>query len=314
MALLSHIRRISIAISVVGAMPPAVLALTQTGGAWIGDDARVMLYDASNPGRPVLTRQTEVLTQAGAFVFAHDSLFVAAGAEIRRYVRRDLSQPANGTWSGSAPVLALADATERGLVLVLDATALRLVRFSDVGAPATLWSFPVGAGQVVANPGRLLVRDGNRAFVADASIPGLRLVSIDPETPPTTIAIYSSPDGAIHDLALWGRRLTLATESGIAVLNVSAGDAPTIERVGALATDRVPTRVDANSKYALVADGQNLTVVDVDPSSPGFLAGSVDDWQAGGDVRSVRLDKGTRGYVLVDGAYEILDLAAFGGR
>ena len=115
-------------------------------------------------------------------------------------------------------------------------------------------------------------------------------------------------------MSLWGRRLTLATESGLVVLSVAGGDAPVFTRLGARLGGFAPTRVDANSKYALVADGKNLSVIDVDPDSSGFLADALDGWQAPGDIRSVRLDKGSRAYVLVDGAYEILDIAPFDGR
>jgi hypothetical protein len=306
--------RISIGLALVGSLSHAALALTHTGGAYIGDAASVKLYDATNPTRPILTEQTEALTQSGPFVSSHDALFVAAGREVRQYDRRDLSLPARASWSAPSAVLAVADGPERGLVLVLDAAALTLVRFSDTTAPVALWSTAIDSSALGANPGRLVVRDGSRAYVADASIPGLRVVSVDPAQAPATIATYASPDGTIHDLTLWGGRLTLAADTGLVVVDVAAGDQPELHRLGAYPTHGAAERVDANSRYALVADGSTVSVVDIDPASAGFMANAVDGWQAPADIRAVRLDKENRAYVLVGGAYEILDVAAYGGR
>jgi hypothetical protein len=233
---------------------------------------------------------------------------------VRRYDQRDLSQPASATWTAASPVLAVADGPERGLVLVLDTASLTLVRFSDVDRPVALWTMAVDSSSIGANPGRILVRDGNRAYVADASIPGLRVVSVDPSQQPTTIAKYSSPDGTVREMALWGRKLVLASEAGLVVVSVSDGDQPTLTRLGVHAMNAVPSRVDSNSKYAFVADGQRLSVVDIDPNSPGSSRTLSIGWQGPADIRTVRLDKAGRAYVLVDGAYEILDAASYGGR
>jgi len=208
------------------------LALTHTGGASIGSDAAVKKFDA-NPVRPILTEETETLAQSGAFVFSHDALFVAVGREVRRYDGRDLSQPAIASWNASSAVKAIADGPERGLVLVLDAAHLTLVRFADGEAPATVWAMAVDESAAGSNPGRILVRDGNRAFVADASIPGVRVVTIDANAAPQTLAVYQSSEGMIQDMSLWGRRVTLATEGGLVVLGVTGDDAPVLTRLGA---------------------------------------------------------------------------------
>jgi hypothetical protein len=314
MATSSILRKLSIAVALIASAAPAALALTHSGGASIGEIANVKLYDASNPQRPILTEQTEALTQSGAFVFSHDALFVAAGSQVRRYDGRDLSQPASATWSASSSVKAIADGTERGLLLVLDAANLTLVKFPDGGTPAAVWSYPIDESAAGSNPGRILIRDGNRAFVADASIPGVRIVTAEPDQAPGTIATYASPDGIVNDMSLWGGRLALATAGGLAIVNVSQGDAPSLTRLGGRLTSSAATRVDANSKFALVAEGQNLDVFDIELGSTGFLANSLDGWDAPADIRSVRLDKANRAYVLVDGAYEIFDLATYGGR
>ncbi len=307
-------QRMSVVMALLGMASPAALALTHAGGASIGADASVKLYDASNPEQPILTEETESLTQSGSFVFSHDALFLASGHQVRRYDSQDLSAPAVASWTAAGTVLAVADGPERGLVLVLDGSSLNLVSFPDGGTPTLVWTYPVNAAAGATNPGRILIRDGNRAFVADASLPGVRVVSLDGDSAPTTITTYASADGSVHEMSLWGGKLTLATDTALVVVSVSAGDAPTLTRIGARLTDRVPTRVDANSKFALVADGSGVTVVDVDPASPTFLGGALDGWQAQSDVRSIRLDKKDRAYVLVDGAYEILDVASFGGR
>jgi len=208
----------------------------------------------------------------------------------------------------------VADGPQRGYVLVLDSASLTLVRFADGAAPEAVWSYAVDSRAVGQAPGRLVVRDGSRAYVADASLPGVRVLSIDTEQTPTTLATYKSVDGAINDMTLWGKRLALAADSGLVLVGVTAGDEPSLTRLGAYPTSSAPGRVDANSRFAFIADGQRLSVVDVDPASPGFLAKAVDGWQAPTDIRSISMDKGSRAYVLVDGAYEILDVAAYGGR
>lgn len=312
MRVLTANQRISVAVAIIGSISQAAFALSHTGGANVGQIDSVKLYDAADPARPVLARETEQLTRSGPLVMAHDGVFVASGRDVRRYDRRDLSLPATAVWTASAPVMALADGNERGLVLILDARALTLVRFADGSAPVALWSYPIDAAG--ENPGRLLVRDGSRAYVADGSIPGIRVLSVDPAQAPATIATYTSTDGTIHDLSLWGRRLALAADAGLVVVAVSEGDQPVLQRIGALATRTAPARVDANSRYALVADGQDLRVVDIDPNSPEFLSGSLDAWRAPAEIRSVRLDKENRAYVLLEGAYEILDVAGYGGR
>jgi hypothetical protein len=318
MAILTTPQRISVAVALAlaGSISPAASALKHTGGATIGELPSVRVYDASDPDRPILTKQSDLNRPSGPFALAHDALFVASGREVRRVDRNDLSpsQPEFSTWSAAAPILSLTDGTERGLVLALDTRGLTLVRFSDGSAPVAVWSYAIEAGTADQNYGRLVVRDGNRAFVADASLPGVRVVSIEPDQAPKTIATYASPDGAIHDLALWGRRLTLATDSGLTVVNVSEGDEPKLTRRGAFDMERTPTRVDVNSRYAFVADGRSLSVVDIDPNSPGFLSCRVDGWDASTDIVSVRLDKANRAYVLVHGAYEILDLGLYGGK
>jgi len=318
MAILTTPQRISVtvALAIAGSISPAAAAIKHTGGATIGELDSVRVYDASDPDRPILTKQLDVNATSGPFALAHDALFVASGKEVRRVDRQNLSQsqPEFSTWSAPAPILSLTDGTERGLVLALDSRGLTLVRFSDESTPVEVWSYAVNAAVADQNHGRLVVRDGNRAFVADASLPGVRVVSIEPDQAPKTIATYVSPDGVIHDLALWGRRLTLATDSGLAVVNVSAGDEPKLTRRGALDMDPTPTRVDVNSRYAFVANGRSLSVVDIDPNSPGFLSCRMDGWDASTDILSVRLDKANRAYVLVHGAYEILDLGPYGGK
>jgi hypothetical protein len=301
-------------LALAGSLSPAALALTHTGGAFIGDGQSVRKFDVGDPRLPIVTEETEALTKSGPFVFSHDALFVASGPLVRRFDRRDLSLPSSQSWLAAKTVLSIADGPERGLVLVLDEASLTLVRFDDGARPVAVWSVPVDSRALGQSAGRLVTRDGSRAFVADASIPGVRLITVDPEQTPATIATYKSTDGAIHDLSLWGSRLALAADSGLVLVNVGAGDEPSLTRLGAYPTETVPARVDANSRFAFIADGQRLSVVDVDPSSPGFMAQALDGWQAPSNIRAIGLDMASRAYVLVDGAYEILDVAAYGGR
>jgi len=314
MVVLPPAKRIVLALALVAATSPVAFALTHTGGVTTGETPDVKLYDASDPAYPVLTERTEALAEPGPFTFVHDALFVAAGRDIRRYERRDLSGPALATWSASRPVLALADGPQRGLVLVLDSSQLTLVRFPDGGVPVAVWSTPVDESAIGANPGRILLRDGSRAYVADASIPGVRVLTVDPSQAPATIATFASADGIVHDMTLWGGRLTLATDAGLVVVGVAAGDQPVLRRLGLFPTNRALARVDANSRYALIGDGQDVSVIDVDPASPGFLAATLDQWHAPATIDAVRLDKSDRAYVLVPGGYEILGVGSFGGK
>lgn len=306
--------RLAIALSFLLAASPGARALTHTGGATTGTIAGVDVYDTTNPASPVLTDQTEILSPAGTFTLVHDSLFVATGSNVVRYDSRDISGPALGTWAAGSQVLSLADGPQRGLVLVLDSSKLSLVRFPDTGAPALVWSIPIDESAAGSNPGRLVLRDGGRAYVADASIPGIRVVLIDPLQAPVTLATYASPDGVIHDMSLWGARLTLATDAGVTVVGITGADQPNLSRLGLFAMSLPPSRVDSNSRFAFVGNGQDVTVIDVDPASAGFLAGTLDQWHAAASVDAVRLDKADRAYVLLPGGYEILGVGSFGGR
>ena len=306
--------RLAIALFFLLAVSPGARALIHTGGVTTGTIAGVDVYDTTNPASPVLTDQTETLSPTGAFTLVHDSLLVATGLPVRRYASRDISGPALGTWAAGSQVLALADGPQRGLVLVLDSSQLSLVRFPDAGAPVLVWSMPIDESAAGSNPGRIVLRDGGRAYVADASIPGIRVILVDPLQAPVTLATYASPDGVIHDMSLWGGRLTLATDAGVTVVGVTGADQPTLSRLGFLPTSQPPSRVDANSRYALVGNGQDVTVVDVDPASAGFLSGTLDQWHAASSVDAVRLDKADRAYVLLPGGYEILGVGSFGGR
>lgn len=295
------------------ATAPAV-ALTHLGGAPTSEVPAVRVYDASDPASPVLRDATEALAGTGAYATSHDGLFVAAGSEVRRYDRRDLGLPASAAWNAAGPVLGLADGPERGLILVLDASGLTLVRFPHSGDPSAVWTMPLDLSATPTDPGRVVVRSGDRAFVADPSIPGLRVVTVDPATSPTTIASYESPDGPLHDLAVWGGRIVAAAESAFVVVEVTGGETPAFVRLGAYPTIHRAGTADANTRHALVADGPDLLVIDVDPVSEGFLGAPLASWASPRDVRAVRLDRDSRAYVLTRGSYEIFDLGEFGGR
>jgi len=177
------------------------------------------------------------------------------------------------------------------------ATGLNVRRYDsrDISGPA-LGTWAAGS-QVLA--------------LADGPQRGLVLVL---DSSQLSLATYASPDGVIHDMSLWGGRLTLATDAGVTVVGVTGADQPTLSRLGFLPTSQPPSRVDANSRYALVGNGQDVTVVDVDPASAGFLSGTLDQWHAASSVDAVRLDKADRAYVLLPGGYEILGVGSFGGR
>jgi hypothetical protein len=291
-----------------------VMAASRVGGMSVSNPPAISLYDTTYPQSPRLLDRTEALLGSGAYAAVHDGLFVAAGSEVRLYDRRAMDQPALAIWPVGSEVLAIADGPERGLVLVLERTRLSLVSFLDGGAPTVVWSTPVDESALAGPIGRLLLRSGNYAYVSDASIPGIRVVKVDRRAPPETVSVYSSVDGPIHDLTLWGNRLTALTERALVVLNAGPAEAPVFTRLGSYSTVYRPSGADVNSRRAFLADGPNLLVLDVDPASPNFLGSPLDSWAAPDEIRAVRIDKNDRAYVLLPGSCEILDVAPFGGR
>src|SRR6185436_5656238 len=120
MALSKVLPQTSIGLLVASLLAQPAAALTHTGGAYFGSAVNVRAYDAGDPRQPVVTDQTDARSRTGAFVVAHDALFVASGSQVSRFDRRDLTRPLGDAFSASERVLALADGPERGLVLVLD--------------------------------------------------------------------------------------------------------------------------------------------------------------------------------------------------
>jgi hypothetical protein len=291
-----------------------VLALTHEGGATMDGPPAVRVFDAARAVRPAVADETQDLRETGSFVFSHESLYVVSGTQVLRYARRNLSGPVSGTWSSSAPILQIADGEERGLVMVLQPDALTLVRFDDGKSPAPVWSVPIAAGSLAAPGSRMLLRSGSLVYVSDRSIPGVRVLALDPTSAPTTIATYASDEGRVNDMALWGRSLVLLTDSSLVVLDAGSGDAPKLRKLGTYATRGAATSVDINSRYAFVAEGSTVSVLDIAPASSGFLKGPVEGWDAQADIRAIRLDRNRRAYVLLPNSYEILDAEQFGGR
>ncbi len=304
---------IAAALLVATAIISPSVAVTNVGSMPTSGPPAIRLYDTTDPESPQLVGRTEDLPASGSYATVHDGLFVAVGSEVRLYSKGALDAPPRATWSGSG-VLAIADGPERGTVLVLEGNQLTLVRFTDDASPAPVWSYAIDESALTGSTGRLLVRFGNHAYVADASIPGIRVLSIDGAAPPQTVAVYRSEDGMIHDLTLWGRILCLATESGLVVLDAGPAHEPAFTRLGSYVTRYRPAGVDANSRHAFVADGSDLLVLDIDPTSPDFLAAPVAEWAAPSAIRSVSLDKDGLAYVLVSDSCEVLDIAPYGGK
>jgi hypothetical protein len=254
-----------------------VLALTHEGGATMDGPPAVRVFDAARAVRPAVADETQDLRETGSF-------------------------------------LQIADGEERGLVMVLQPDALTLVRFDDGKSPAPVWSVPIAAGSLAAPGSRMLLRSGSLVYVSDRSIPGVRVLALDPTSAPTTIATYASDEGRVNDMALWGRSLVLLTDSSLVVLDAGSGDAPKLRKLGTYATRGAATSVDINSRYAFVAEGSTVSVLDIAPASSGFLKGPVEGWDAQADIRAIRLDRNRRAYVLLPNSYEILDAEQFGGR
>jgi len=307
--------RLAISLVLIGTLFCSLAtAMVRIGGSVLPGSQSVRTHDVHNPASPVITDRTEGLAESGPFVLVHDRLFVAVGSDVRVYDGHALAKPPSAIWSAGRTVLSLAAGTEPGLVLVLDAASLRLVRFPESGVPKVVRSTPVDQSGLTGEAGQLVVRDGSHAFVADASIPGVRVVSIDPAAALETLAIYESLEGPVHDIALWNRRLAFLTESAFVLVDAGESTAPRFSWLGTWQAPERPSSVDLNSRRAFVSAGSGLVVLDVDPSSRNFLGAPVDSWTASSFVRSVSLDKAERAYVLLKGSYEVLDVMPHGGR
>src|SRR5262249_29419920 len=154
------------------------------------------------------------------------------GNRVRAYNRRAAGTLESGSWSARGAIRSLADGPERGMVLVLDGSSLSLVKFYDDRAPQQLWTHPVSRSGSSTAPGQLVIRDGRQVFVADASLPGVRVLTLDPAGEPVTAATWFSADGAVRQLSLWNRALTVATSGSLTVLDASGSDAPSLRSLG----------------------------------------------------------------------------------
>ena len=305
---------------VVPAMVAGVLgcslavAVEQVGGAALSGPPAVRVIEGRDPASPVLKERGEELSGTGPMVLVHDRLFVAAGAEVRVYDRHALASP-RAVWTGGKPILSLSAGTEPGLLLVLDTTALRLVRFPQDKPARVLWSHPMDQSALTGPAGRLVVRDGAMAFVADASLPGVRVLTIGPApSGPQTLAEFVSLDGPVHDIAQWGRRLSLLAGTRLVLVDAGEPATPRFQMLGSWTAPARPAASEIAEGRAFLCVGDQLLVFDADPASRTFLAGPVASWTAPSAVRSVRLEKADRAYVLLDGAYAVLDVSTAGRR
>jgi hypothetical protein len=289
--------------------------IEHVGGVTIDGSPTVRLYDALAPGSPVLVRESEPYpARLASWTVVHDSMFVAAGSRVYRHDRSLPDLPCVGSWTSGEELLGLADGPERGLVLVLDRRALTMVRFPDMGLPTALWSQPLDLAGLPEQAGRLLLRRGNHVYVADPTLPGVRVLSIDSESGPTTIATYASPGGVVHDLTLWGTTLALLTGSTAAVVDIGSSESPEFTPLGSYETIQRAASAEVTSRHVFMADGANLLVLDLDPSNESFLGSPVASWVAPTEIRSVRLDRKGRAYILLADSWEILDVSALTAR
>ena len=292
----------------------SVAAIEHIGGMTANEPPAVRYFDAGDAAFPNLLQRTEHLVAAGSFIEQHDGLFVAVGSELRHYERGHRRGSPLSVWSSDDPIIAVADGPRRGVVLALTRASLTAVRFSDLEAPAARWSYAIAGPSLKRAGSRALVRSGNHVFVADASIPGVRVLDVDSTEAPASLAEYESPDGVVHDLALWGTTLVLVTDAAMVVVDIDSADSPSFTRLGSYLTLDDEARVDANSRYAFLADGATVLVLDIDPTSPSFLDNPVEFWVAPSPIGSVRLDMRQRAYVLMANGWEVLDVGSFGGR
>jgi len=306
---------VTIVTSLVGALTiTSASAMVRLGTTPIAGAPAVRIFDATNPASTTLLNRTQDLGTAGPYVALDELLFTAEGNRLKERNRRANGLPELASWLANGTILSLATGPQRGMVLVLDDQALSLVKFPDAGSVSVLWSYPVLSQGVTAPYGRMVVRDGNFAYVADASLPGVRVLSIDPAAPPTTVAVYRSPAGPVHDLSLWNRTLAILTDTGISLLDAGNSDLPILALRGTFGTPDRPVVSDLNSRWAFVAIGATIVVLDINPASPDFLQGPVDSFTAETPITSLRLDKKNRLYALESGGYEIVDVAPFGGN
>ncbi len=289
---------------------PVPEKIPHAGGAAIDDSFTVRSYDVRMPGSPVLVRESEPFpARPTSWTIVHDSVFVAAGFRVYRHDRGVPGLPRLTKWRSDEEILGLADGPERGLVLVLDRRALTLVRFPDAGEPTALWSLPLDLTGLPATFGRLLLRNGNHAYVADPGLPGVRVVSIDPASEPATIAILSDLEEVVHDLTLWGTTLVLLTDGGATVVDIGSSERPEFAHRRTYTTIDRPASADVTSRYLLLADGANLLVMDLEPTNESFLDSPVASWVAPTEIRSIRLDHEGRAYVLLADSWEVLDVS-----
>jgi len=293
----------------------AVQEIPHLGGMTLDDSTTLRFYGVDERGLPFILGETGPFpARPGSWVVVHDSLFVAVGSTVFRHDRRVSDLPRLDSWSPGDEILALADGPERGLVLVLDRRALTLVRFPDSGSPSALWSLAINSSGLSGPHGRLLLRNGNHAYVADPALPGVRVISIDSDAEPSNIVTYESNEGVVHDIALWGTGLALLTENTVVIIDIGTLHDPVFTRLGSYVTTHRARAADTSSRYTYVADGADLLVLDNDPNVQNFLASPVAAWAAPSEIRAIKLDRHGRAYVLLDNSWEILDLSAFGDR
>jgi hypothetical protein len=293
----------------------AVQEIPHLGGMTLDGSTALRFYGVDERGLPVILQETGPFpARPGSWTAVHDSLFVTVGSTVYRHDRRVSDLPRLDSWSSSNEILSLADGPERGLVLVLDRRALTLVRFPDSGSPTALWSLAIDASGLSGPHGRLLVRNGNHAYVADPALPGVRVISIDSDVEPSVVATYESNEGVVHDIALWGTALALLAENTVAIIDIGSMQDPVFSRLGSYATTHRALSTATSSRHTYVADGADLLVFENDPASNTFLASPVAAWVAPSEIRAVRLDRQGRAFVLLGDSWEILDVSAVGDR
>lgn len=309
----SIVATLAAAFSIVAA--PAAEEIPHLGGATIDGSPTVRLYDVTAPNSPVLIRESDPFpAHPASWTVVHDSTFVAAGSSVYRHDLDLGDLPPSGSWSSEEEVLGLADGPQRGMVLVLDRRALRLIRFPDAGSATELWSYPLDLTALPEDTGRLLFRQGNYVYLSDPSLPGVRLMSIDSKTGPATIATHPSPDGVVHDLTLWGTTLVLLSGTTATVIDIGSPAQPEFTRLGSFATVHRAETAEVTSRHVFLADGADLLVLSVESSNEDILGPPLASWVAPTKIRSVRLNRKGRAYVLLADSWEILDVSALTSR